>query len=231
MRRNTILTAMLCLFMSDTSYRPNKELRSEAEVALAHNGITAEQRTAYVPLINDLLQRGISPYGYDLTNKITDFVPNLISGHNQFDTPEREDAWRLYLGLPQIHGTFGISDYTPSRGVEYCYSINNFFDSLLGADTAAERIQEIVQSSHQGARMQHADFNVMGAYTLHTSKDEKGRSFLFYHDLWDLDVFPERGDGFFGKPFVIYDRLYFDEHTYQPERPMKTVSHHTSDLM
>ena len=31
-----------------------------------------------------------------------------------YTIPKRDDAWRLYLGMPQLHHTFGISDYRPT---------------------------------------------------------------------------------------------------------------------
>jgi len=64
----------------------------------------------------------------------------------------------------------------------------------------------------------------MGGYQIGISQDDEGRSFMFYYDIWDLDVPLERGGGFFGKPFTIYDRLYFNPETYEPERSMKPVS-------
>ncbi len=53
-----------------------------------------------------------------------------IAGHSQM--PKLDDAWRLYLGMPQEDNTFGISDYQPSRSKDdkYYFKIKGFWDDF-----------------------------------------------------------------------------------------------------
>lgn len=48
------------------------------------------------------------------------------------EIPKLDDAWRLYLGLPQKENTFGISDYRPSTSKDdkYYYTIDGFWGDL-----------------------------------------------------------------------------------------------------
>lgn len=192
-------------------------------LALGRNSqIASEREGVFVPVINDILYAGINPFGYDFESTLKRFIPNLFLGREQ-KTPQREDAWRLYLGKPQVNNTFSISKYSPKDSKETCYSITDFFDSYLAFGSPAEQIREIHERSQLGADIVSGDFNVMGGYRVGISQDEEGRSFMFYYDVWDLDVPLERDRGFFGKPFTIYDQLYFNPKTYEPERPIKAV--------
>ncbi len=183
--------------------------------------ISSEREGVFVPLVNDAIYGGISPFGYDPTSKSKDFIPNLIFGRNH-KIPEREDAWRLYLGKPQINNTFSISEYSQNNN-EVCYKINDFFDSYLGSEDPSSKIRftHDLLKLNPSLTSEFGDFMVMGGCTIGLGKDDNG-TFLYYYDIWDLDIPIER-NGFFGKPFKIYDRLYFDEATYRPERPIKEI--------
>src|SRR5207253_1198579 len=117
--------------------------KDEAKKELLKKGITKDQRLGYVPGVAEALHEGVRPVGYLNWSKVKNFVPNLVLGRENNplldsddsermasgnDTPQRQDAWALYLGMPQEHGTFGISDYKPSRGHDdkYYYKINGF---------------------------------------------------------------------------------------------------------
>lgn len=184
--------------------------------------IALNRRGAFVPIVNDVLYRVINPFGYDKQSKLKQFVPNLIFGRNH-KVPEREDAWRLYLGKPQASNTFSISEYSPEGSKEDCYKIKDFFDRYLAFGRPEDQIKILDGIAQAGGKITSGDFDVMGGYHMGISKDENGKTFLYYHDVWDLNVPLERNGGFFGKPFTIYDRLYFDEKTYQPKRPIKPV--------
>jgi hypothetical protein len=213
-----------------------EEMRERAKKELAENGITSEQIQTYKPGISETLRRGINPIGYDFVEKIIEFIPNLIIGNdiseNHFFTDEtydnRQDAWRLYLGLPQKNNTFEISDYCPQGELgleqfssnEYCYKISNFWELFSEgeeSDIIPILIKNIEQEEVKGKVYTSPDnfAGIMGMYSLHLGEDEKG-SYVAYSDIWDLAVFPENEKGFFGKPFHIYDRLYSDSETYEP---------------
>lgn len=53
-----------------------------------------------------------------------------VLGHSQM--PHLDDAWRMYLGLPQKDNTFGISDFQPknSKDDKYYYKINGFWNDF-----------------------------------------------------------------------------------------------------
>jgi hypothetical protein len=56
---------------------------------------------------------------------------------------------------------------------------------------------------------------VMGNYKISRGVDEKGH-FISYYDKWKLDIGPEKNGGFIGKPFEIYDRIYYNPETFEP---------------
>ncbi|MFH0952070.1 MAG: hypothetical protein V1838_02660 [Patescibacteria group bacterium] len=117
--------------------------RTRAEDELMTKGITTEQQEAYKPGISELLYRTITPKGYqslwrvikqgpsNLLNRAERIIPPEDERDIEYraqENPDREDAWRLYLGLPQRNNTFGISEYQPSKSQEdkYYYRINNW---------------------------------------------------------------------------------------------------------
>jgi hypothetical protein len=107
------------------------QMVARAKKELSEDGITSEQRKTYQPL-NEVIYEGVNPFFYEESEgklrgdsvipvqKIKEAVPNLWYGReNRYDmSPSREDAWRLYLGIPQQADTFGVSDYRPGRGSE-----------------------------------------------------------------------------------------------------------------
>jgi hypothetical protein len=219
-----------------------EEMKERAKKELAENGITSEQARIYNP-INAVLKRGIVPFGYHPKQKIAEFIPNLVFGSDNIkgdvsgeNVNRRQDAWRLYLGIPQKNDTFGISDYTPNEekksgaifSESYCFKLKTFWEKYLEVGFShinttlpvwrsfvvsflIERIQK-----EGGVFITDDEFTVvMGVFNFQLGKDEKG-SYIAYSDVWDLNVFPENEKGFFGKPFHIYDRMYYDPETYEP---------------
>src|SRR3989344_178657 len=167
-----------------------------------------------------------------------------------------EDAWRLYLGMPQQHGSFDVSDFKPSKDKEdkYYYKINRFWDSffaqsfgvsddvidwkVLASFTPEQRTEyirlqkpesglkgkvELIQKFgkngemiFQGTQIAEDGGDVMFPYKVSLGKDTKG-SYISYYDKWDLASFLAtnpltRG---IGRPFEIYDRLYYDPITFE----------------
>ena len=244
---------------SDVQFNSRKQTsrfqdKERAKLELREEGITQDQKEAYKPLVSELLARGIIPYEYDLSSKVASFIPNLIHGktiHNGVDLNDertlgderivdagREDAWRLYLGLPQRFDTFDVSNYRPAKGIEdiYYYKINGFFEKwAMQARVPLQRLIESLFRTGLGYPGTSADeamgygalmptglgvlddcvVGVMGHYLLSAGQDELGH-YLSYYDKWDLNIGPERQGGFLGKPFEIYDRLYYDPRTFEP---------------
>ncbi len=143
----------------------------------------------------------------------------------------RQDAWRIYLGLPQLHGTFGISEYRPVQSVEdrYYYRIEGFLEHYRSMFhlTTAEAVQWLgslgahaADRSAYGNRAYDDTSGIMGTYKTANGKDEKGTYFSYY-DRWDLDTSIEGKQGLIGRPFEIYDRIYYEPGTFEVIEPGK----------
>ncbi len=151
----------------------------------------------------------------------------------------RMDAWRTYLGLPQTNGTFGISEFKPSNSKDdiYYYKINRFLEDYasntgieeenpqgfvdIRAMTTKEvlrwfvnRINEETKEYGKPVRLADRGLAIMGHYTLTKGRDDRGE-YISYYDRWDLDGSFEGKGGVIGKPFEIYDRIYYDPKTFE----------------
>ncbi|MEK7637267.1 MAG: hypothetical protein AAB402_02675 [Patescibacteria group bacterium] len=252
--------------------------RARASLELSNNGITTEQREAYKPGLSDLTYRLVTPKGYQSLQQILQRAPgNLADRENVIvppqdeddiqysakNNPDREDAWKMYLGLPQKNNTFGISEFRPDNGTEdkYYYRINDWalrfsrsfkrtgdeaiedstfmkanlvpallriIDERNGAEDPAEdgsfrSVDDIPWKntdepgtailSDAPAANEFSESNaigVMGAFKVSKGQDEHG-TYISYYDRWDLGRVPLEGKGgFIGKPYEIYDRVYYN---------------------
>ncbi|MEK7172746.1 MAG: hypothetical protein AAB740_02075 [Patescibacteria group bacterium] len=208
------------------------ELRNEAHIQLLENGITDFQRRHYFPGVSELLERGILAKQYGVKEKIKKFVPNLVLGKYRYAFSEininataigqlsrRNDAWRMYLGLPQKNNTFGISDYKPEQSSEdkYYYKINEFVKNYKEPYGMSQKIvvQSLLNATKSHPNFPPEDFgsHVMGFYKLSAGIDkEKNLPYISYYDKWDLSI--PGADVCFG-PFEIYDRIYYNPKTYE----------------
>ncbi|MEX0918334.1 MAG: hypothetical protein WDZ93_04225 [Candidatus Paceibacterota bacterium] len=154
----------------------------------------------------------------------------------------RMDAFRLYLGLPQEHNTFGVSEYQPSQSEDdkYYYKINNFVENFSdvapGASEAEEmtpeRKREVMRwlwmnaSGGYDAEFPQVDLGsgVMGRYSLMRGEDEEG-TYVSYYDKWDMGGSIEgiAEDGVAGKPFEIYDRIYIEDPAVYEDMELEVV--------
>ena len=208
-------------------------------------GTTVEQRRrAYLPRISETLLQQIAPNTY-AANDIKDTIKKFFNPFYKPDPtkPEQkgraslaamdrgwqgsEDAWRLYLGMPQINDSFTISKYRPSNAKtnSHYYAFNRDLDKGdLGIwPTDPEAIKEIIndidnlnQSGEGGHKVGISPQTsyTLGSYQVSKGKDSKGH-YLAYYDIWDLHV-PHADK--IGKPFEIYDRIYYDPETFMPYR-------------
>lgn len=199
---------------------PRVVARASAE--LQKSGITTEQKAGYIPGINDMLHKGIDSHSYrEYWNKTKDFLPNVLLGRKEYKN-EMEDAYRMYLGIPQEHKTFAISDYRPAQSTEqkYYYKIDAFFEKLIVrqyGDDGQKMIRDVLSRIEAGERFNDDGVDmVMGRYKMGKGADENG-PYISYYDRWDLDAIPIEGtSGFFGKPYEIYDRIYYDADSLAP---------------
>jgi hypothetical protein len=211
------------------------EMVARAKKELVENGITDEQRGAYKENISDFLQKGIMPFGeyedvFTVLVRAAEVIPNIVLGkektlqfyvHQQGTQEEKdeltqfyrqsEDAWRLYLGVRQENNTFGISEYKPVKSVEnkYYFKINDFFGK------STEEVKENIQKMRWRDSVSVFSFGVLREYMMYNGVDSHG-SYISYYDKWDFDNTFEGADGFLGKPFEIYDRLYYNPETFEP---------------
>lgn len=157
-----------------------------------------------------------------------------IKAPNRDKTPPiREDAWALYLGLPQESNSFVPSEYTPS---EFKNKDSVYFDSPLIRNSLIEKranvdtkvnkkdnittgvnlslsdqkgessvIEDFLKSGKDRMVVKGSKDNVLGDFTLSKGEDKKGK-YISYYDKWDL-----KGAGPLGKPFEVYGRIYEDE--------------------
>lgn len=209
-----------------------------AKYELEHYGVTSEQKNAYRPGLSEGLRRAVDPIDeYDSTGFIKNIarraIPQLLGKDLDKRDPQLDDAWRLYLGMPQKHNSFSISDYKPSitkdkQAEPYYYKIKgwfkNFVDQSLedGQDSKAAVIKSLldnIDSENQGRIHFDAD-KTMREYTMMHGKDSKG-PYISVYDRWDLapalsDTKTMNLEKIVGRPFEIYDRLYYDPKTYEP---------------
>jgi len=242
-----VLGGMLVTFPMQDTQNPTYEGQTlEEQITRAKRemetmGITTEQKGMYKPMVSNLLYRGISPWsnlyyssktgiGEAIKEKTQEFIFNMFRDREGLDKEELngfwqpvEDAWHLYLGLPQENGTFGISDYRPSKGTEnkYYFKINGYWAYLANDHydgKPKEMIRRIVEEyelfkkNNPEKKFHVADYyGVMSDYSIEKGKDSKGE-YISVYDRWDLDRAPIE----IGKPIEIYDRIHFNSETFEP---------------
>jgi hypothetical protein len=179
-------------------------------------GITSNQRQGYVPGLSDLAERYITPYGYSGMggkNKIQQTIDNILKGgikdrkmnfnkdisspfvRNEI-SPERSDAWRLYLGKPQQYNTFRIAETAPLNHPSYTpnqlanmdiYSINSEYGKV-GIKPNTEfpelmsplRIEDNMELLRNKINIDRGN-EIMGGYNKRLNQHG-----LEYNDIWDL---------------------------------------------
>jgi len=180
------------------------------EEQMKHVGITSNQREAYTPVLSNLAEKYITPYGYSGMqgeSKIQQIINNIKKGGVKLPktdnslmrtevSPERSDAWRLYLGKPQQHNTFRIANTSPVNHPSYTpeqlskmdiYSINSDFSKLgIGPDTyspnliSPRRIEENMAMLRNKINIDKGN-EIMGGYNKRLNQYG-----LEYNDIWDL---------------------------------------------
>ncbi|MES2014721.1 MAG: hypothetical protein V4437_02810 [Patescibacteria group bacterium] len=219
--------------------------RFHAQEQLKLNGITDFQRQAYKPEISEALAQGINPdLNYpdslpELASRLKDAATHFLgkdTGIIATANPKNMDAWHMYLGLPQLHETFGISEFKPEKSTEdiYYYQIKGFKDGIIDEDrkyfekpkgmTIQRAVERAALEDDMRARDVGGLYNedrqngIMGGYKLTLGKDAGG-NYLAYYDKWKLDGTPEGQAGLVGKPYEIYDRIYYNPETFEVVEP------------
>lgn len=155
----------------------------------------------------------------------------------------RMDAFRMYIGLPQEHDTFGISEYKPSKSKEdkYYYKINEFVERYSQAQKAYEKghfgddefarplteeeaLRMLYFSATENPNPEFPNIDssagIMGYYVLNRGEDERG-IYVSYYDNWNLGGSVEGETGVIGAPFEVYDRVYIDDPSILEIKPLE----------
>ena len=188
------------------------------ETGITDDQIIGNNKFSPTSFIRNRLSENLFPYGYEdpvprlfntvIRNKKEDFGD--VKDSNKLE--ERVDAFNLYLGRPQNNNTFKESKYRPSKSsddISY-FSFDRMSNYVMG-------------KLNKNIPLNNGEYdNVMGKYKEERGKDEHG-DYVSYYDLWSLNPF--RGVGSpdipilrnfddpapIGKPFEIYDRVYYRE--------------------
>lgn len=171
-----------------------------AKRQLNNVGITSNQREAYVPGLSEFARKYVTPYGYTGkfgNNKLQEVIKNIKEGgvdYNASVIPARSDAWNMYLGFPQKHRTFRLSETAPASHPAYSpkqlkgmdiYSLNR--ENLIGEDIMSKTIsprgiEQNFEALNNPSFVRIDPVNVMGNYNARFTNEG-----LQYNDIWDLN--------------------------------------------
>jgi len=212
-----------------------------------------QQEDAYIPGISPALYRAFDPaedyYTTDQTTKVLKHAAkNLILGRQYeggYDVNKTtinptkggsneaiearkvlEDAWRFYLGLPQKHGSIMPSLYKPSKAQDKnakYYKLPDSYNPFMYSSP------EAILSDYVGPDkiVPPIDY-ALGTFKYDAGQDALGK-YVSYYDKWDLNPVLGKSpipDVKVGKPFEVYDRMYYDPQTLEPSDPMDPAKVH-----
>ena len=202
-----------------------------AKEQMEEHGIADFLKAGYVKGKSERAYNNIVPEGYGNVAKNLDRVrryrgdlgrdPEALwhsgpkDNKRHYTIPNREDAFRLYLGMPQVNNSFSVSDYRPgdSKDKSMVYLKPTYFndekirqalvdqyyrevddeDIKLGdKDIGNERGLPRGQWQGDGTPWPSHD-NSLGDFTFHMGEDEKG-TYISIYDIWDLNPF-QQGKG------------------------------------
>ena len=199
---------------------------------LDKSGITSEQKEAY-GYLSDKLYKNITPRDYNIyqaskqflfgpdetreVSKIQDLnayekytsgeiTREELRNNDDKTTMGEDDAWALYLGIPQKYNTFSISKYKPSNSSDdiYYYSMPKYEDKMLEFCLGIGK--------HGSPAGESPDLMVLRNYKIDWGEDGKGY-YLSYYDIYDLNPSGLDMEKIIGKKFEIYNRIYFNPET------------------
>lgn len=158
-------------------------------------GITSNQRQAYIPGISDFAEKYIRPRNYmgaeEGQTKLLETINNIKKGGYHEPYSERQDAWNLYLGMPQKDKTFALSSTAPELHPSYptgslegmdIYNIRSNRDYQLYPHYGSDDIPSDYLHNLENPITYHRDPGVMGGYNARMTK--QGTE---YNDIWNLE--------------------------------------------
>lgn len=211
-----------------------KQLRKEM---LLYGTTLDQHQKAYIPRVSETLYQQITPnlyaqgedkilnvikrffdptYRPDPTQPIGDNGNRSKAQWKDIARTHSEDAWRLYLGLPQVGDSFTISRFRPANAktndVYFKFTDQNEL-SLADPGYIKTIVENIDWNKKQSGRGISREISyTLGHYQVTKGKDRRG-NYVAYYDKWDLNV-PHADK--IGHPFEVYDRIYYDPKTYKP---------------
>ncbi len=191
---------------------------------LKWSGITNSQ-TQNRDIVQDRLAKNLAPIGYDKPIKrfIEAVIENKTDSYRNTVSERRMDAYRLYMGIPQINNTFTISKYTPAKSKDknilyYSIQDDNLKSNLLNIinkEGDPIKYRELLQKNELSLDNTYSD--IMGKFLFDIGSDDNGK-YISYYDKRDINVINFKNPitwkeitTDFGKPFEIYDRIYYRE--------------------
>ena len=161
-----------------------------------------------------------------LSNNYQD-VRRVLERMNKMSWGEKmidEDAWRHYLGIPQVDNSIIKSKYYPNNkktSTEY-YTIkdDNFKNKMLDAGlyqselTNKDGTNQEVFNNNKGVKTFSINETALENVTMYKDKDERGD---FYSVIDTYDFGNKKGvtgklERKIGKPYEIYDRVYYKDY-------------------
>ncbi len=208
--------------------RYNTKYKGTPEQQLRETGITDKQLQSQ-NFVHRRLTNNVRPLGYaDPYGRVYDAViKNQVDPDRKHVPNSRIDAYNIYMGLPQEHNTFDISKYKPSKGknnTPFYYKrsdkgiMANYDDSDWSEPYSEYMLGYINKYGELIPEDQLIRYDdVAGNYTINLGRDEHGK-YISYYDKWDLNPFSLKNHVTgkeittdIGKPFEIYDRIYYRE--------------------
>lgn len=220
-----------------------------AQRELEEKGITREQRKVYKQGISEAIYKTINPWGYpprDPIELLKILGPKIAKNIGKGEKPEgvfrpedpekfkhedetiptsfyafKEDAWRLYLGLPQKFSAIAVSEYKPTKvkeGDQPYYFKHKKLSRQVDREIVDRVISVLEEKKKEGSGSRYLDEGYgLGNFNWSKGEDDKGH-YIAYYDKWDFDIPFET---LVGKPLEFYDRIYYDPKTYEPIREPK----------
>lgn len=215
--------------------RFNTKYDGTPEQQLKETGITDEQLQSQNK-IKKRLYDNLVPVSYEkpISRTWNAIIKNEKDPIRDKISLKRADAYNLYTGHPQINNTFSIGKYKPTiaseNNITY-YSLNNdkFKDELFNLVNEEEDIKKYIDFTiDKDLSVSRED--VMGRFFLSTGEDVNGK-YISYYDKWDINPLnlkiPFTGKEIttdFGKPFEIYDRVYYRDNPNYNQEVLKKLN-------
>lgn len=223
-------------------------------------GITSLQRKGYFPGLSEIFSEYITPYSYDNplkrvldipkkiikkeknSKKLSDVDAHFIlsdQGKNLVSKP-RYDAWRMYSGLPQKHGTFRIAETSPINHPSYSskqlnnlekFSLNNEktllrdlpnemdMAHLFYADKQylVDALPALKENLEKIKSIKNKNIDYSNDFIRTNVMGGYNRRYfnnkMEYNDIWDLDLKGKKVEKYFGKPFLSHGQL---DYSFEP---------------